>query len=136
MPEKIKAPDYEKGKLIKPVGKDAKKINYPIFCFKYLHKDYHINQCTGEEKRKLIEKFINMSSMTWEQLQLAPRHGSGSEKISIKSIKASIPSDFFSEEIDTLLSFRFDGKKPFIGFRNGFIFHVFYIDRNFTLYNH
>jgi hypothetical protein len=137
MASKIKSPAPHKGKaLIQSDKPRVERINYPVFCFKYLHKDYHIDKCTPEEKKKLIEHIVSLSSMTWEQLQLSPRHALGSEKISPQSIKASIPSDYMSEEVNTLLAFRFDGKKPFVGFRNGFIFHVFYIDRDFTLYSH
>jgi len=132
----IKKPDLEKGKLIKPLALLNEKITYPVFCFRYLHKDYHLNKCTDDEKRKLIEQIVTLSALTWEELQLAPKNGLGSEKISPQSIKASIPANYFSEEVNMLLAFRFDGKKPFVGFRNGFIFHVFYIDRDFSLYKH
>lgn len=125
----------EPGK-IKTINYPSVTFNYPVFCFKYLHKDYHLDKCTNEEKRKLIEKIVKISSMTWEQLQFAPKHGLGSEKISPASIKANIHANSFSEEVNTLLVFRFDGLKPFVGFREGFIFHVFYIDRDFTLYDH
>jgi hypothetical protein len=94
-----------------------------------------LDKCTNEEKRKFIEQVVKISSMSWEQLQLAPRHGLGSEKIFPGSIKSAIPGDL-RDEVNMLLAFRFDGKKPFVGFRNGFIFHVFFIDRDFTLYNH
>jgi hypothetical protein len=125
----------EEGKFIKKSKLSPETINYPVFCFKYIHRDYHLDKCTNDEKRKFIEQILLISSNSWEQLQLAPKHGVGSEKISSNSIRANIPNHF-SEEVGTLLAFRFDGKKPFIGFRNGFIFHIFYIDRDFTLYNH
>jgi hypothetical protein len=135
MEKKTKSIFIEKGKFVKTSGLLSETINYPVFCFKYLHKDYHLDKCTNDEKRKFIEQILRISSMSWEQLQLAPKHGTGSEKISPHSIKTNIPNHF-SEEVGTLLAFRFDGKKPFVGFRNGFIFHIFYIDRDFTLYNH
>lgn len=135
MGKKIKglSPSKKQG-IIKTVNYPALTFNYPVFCFKYLHKDYHLDKCTDEEKRKLIEKIVKISSMTWEQLQFAPKHGLGSEKISPGSIR--IKADSFSEEVNTLLAFRFDALKPFVGFRDGFIFYVFYIDRDFTLYDH
>jgi hypothetical protein len=110
-------------------------IDYPVFCFKHLHKDYHLNKCDDSEKKCLIDQLILLSSYTWNKLQLSPRHGIGSEKIQINSIRPELPLSF-TEDVKNLLAFRFDGKKAFVGFRNGFLFHIFYIDRNFTLYDH
>lgn len=35
-----------------------------------------------------------------------------------------------------LLVLRILGKKPFIGHRNKFVFHILYIDNKFSVYNH
>lgn len=33
--------------------------------------------------------------------------------------------------------FRFQGKKPMVGFRDAYgVFHILWLDRNFTLYDH
>jgi hypothetical protein len=131
----MKPPELTKGKKISLTEQKYGNINYPVFCFKHLHRDYHLSNCSDSEKKNLIDQLIQISSYTWEQLQLSHRHGVGSEKISISSIKTKLPLSF-TEEVKNLLAFRFEGKKSFVGFRNGFLFHIFFIDRNFTLYDH
>ena len=79
---------------------EVRNYDYPIFCFKHLHKDFHINKC-------------------------------------IDSLNCELPHSIKStEDVKFLLAFRFDQMKPFVGFRNRFIFHVLFIDRDFTLYKH
>lgn len=112
-------------------------LSHPVFCFKYLHKDYSLDKCTAEEKRALIEQLVLLSQFEWKALQLSGRHGLGSEKIEINSLNNGIriPYDL-TQEVKHLLAFRFDGKKVIVGHRERFVFHVLFIDRNFTLYNH
>jgi len=109
-------------------------FNYPVFCFKHLQADYSLAQCDKDERAAFIEQLCMYSQMTWQQIILAPRHGLGSEKISLDSIRAPLPRSVTPDV--TLLALRFDGKKPFVGYRYHFIFHVLYIDRGFTLYPH
>lgn len=134
----IKKSQPDKGKHIKvdaEKDKPYQNIHHPVFCFKHLHTKYNLSKCTDKEKKCLIEQIALISQKTWDELVLTQRHGIGCEKIEIKSLKANIPVSF-TDDVKHLLAFRFDGKKPFVGFRNGFIFHVFFIDRDFTLYNH
>ena len=134
------------GKLKNPHPTDKKgRINvstteidnfqHPVFCFKYLHKDHDLDKCKDEEKKCLIEKLVKLSSMNWQDIQLAPKHDLGSEKIHVDAIKKTIP-DIVTEDVTHLLAMRFDGTKPFVGHRNKFIFHIFYIDRDYSVYKH
>jgi len=125
-----------KGVLIKERRMiNVEDFNHPIFCFKYLHSDFHLNNCTSDEKVALVEQMVKLSTLTWINIQAAPKHGIGSEKISIASIRPSLPS-IITEDISFLLALRFLGRAPFIGLRNKFIFHVIYIDRVFNAYKH
>jgi len=72
--------------------------------------------------------------MTWYQIQQAPRHGLGSEKIEYDSIKSTKP-DIVTKD-STILALRFSGKKPFVGIRDGSLFHIIWIDNKFNLYKH
>ena len=110
-------------------------FQHPIFCFKYIHADYAVHHCSTDEKIALIEQIIRLSTMSWSSIQLAPKYGMGSEKINIGSLKVGLP-DLITDDVNHLLAIRFLGKAPFVGWRNKFIFHVFYIDRAFTLYRH
>jgi hypothetical protein len=51
-----------------------------------------------------------------------------------KPIKATIPSHLQSDI--NLLAFRFCAKAPMVGYREGNVFHVVWLDRAFTLYDH
>jgi len=112
-------------------------FDYPVFCFRHLHRDFHLDNCNAQEKKSLIEQLVRLSKHSWTELQLSSRHGIGSEKIPLSAIKASIPHGLtITEDVQTLLAFRFEGYKSFIGLRNKFIFHIIYIDNKFCLYSH
>lgn len=111
------------------------KINYPVFCFKYLHRNYNIDKCENDDKIKFIEQIIKLSGLTWQDIEYSPRHGMGTEKIQRSAIKLDLPKEI-TDDVVHFLAFRFNGRKPFVGFRDRFIFHVLYIDSDYTLYDH
>lgn len=108
--------------------------DYPVFCLKYIHRDFSLSACTDEEKGKLIERMHKLCGMTWEQIRQAQRHGLGQEIIPQEALRASKPQHITPDV--NFYALRFDGLKPFIGYKSGFIFHIVYIDRNFNLYKH
>jgi hypothetical protein len=110
-------------------------LDYPVFCFKHLHKKHDLDKCEDTEKKSLIEKIVTLSQLSWKDIQNSPRHGLGSEKIAISSIKPSCPP-FITDDVKHLLAIRFDGMKPMLGHRNKFIFHILFLDRDFTVYKH
>ena len=134
--KKLKKVEPDKGLKIKANDKESlpPTLEHPIFCLKYLHKDYHLKECTKDEKAALIDTIYKLSQMTWHEIRQAPRHGTGREKIEKDSINSSIPE--ICKEENNLYALRFYGKAPFVGIQNGNIFHILYIDRNFSLYNH
>ena len=122
---------------------DASKIevdnyDYPIFCFKHLHKDYNLDNCNPSEKQRFIERIVQMSQFSWMVIQHSDRHGLGCEKIYLNSISSELPSSIKDkEEVKFLLAFRlFHDKRVIVGYRNRFIFHVVYIDKDGMLYKH
>ena len=110
------------------------EYDYPIFCFKYLHKDHCITQCDKDERSQFVDQLKSLCSVNWNQLNSSGRHGMGWEKIDFDSIIPSKPSHV-SGDI-TFIAFRFDGKKAMVGYRYGFVFHIVYLDRDFTVYKH
>jgi hypothetical protein len=108
---------------------------YPIFCFKHLHKDFNFDICTNEEKCEFLNQISMLSKLTWQEIQTSHKHGLGSEKINIDSIIPSTPG-FITPDVKHLLALRFSGKKPFLGIRNRFILHVIYVDPKMEVYNH
>jgi len=135
----LKSVSGDSGKkiAISPDTTEEVDIKHPVFCFRYLNKKYHIKKCTEKEQLSLLDRLQLLSEKTWKDIQFADKHSFGTEKIKQTSIKAGIPTHL-AKDVD-FYAFRFDGKKPMVGFRNAkafFVFHVVYLDRDFTLYDH
>ena len=132
---RLKKQEPNRGKNIKLNENGNQKIDYPIFCFRNLHPDYSVETCELDDREKLIIKLTKLSQITWLDIQLSPKHGMGSEKINRTAIKPSIPLQI-TNDVDSFLALRYNGKKAMIGYRSGPIFHLVYIDYNFSVYNH
>jgi hypothetical protein len=106
----------------------------PIFSFHLLQKGYCITDCEKEEKASLADCLRKLSNFCWLELKNDKRHGLGCEKMDRCRIKASIP-ETLPKNI-TFLVFRFHGKAPMVGYREDKVFHILWLDRNFSLYDH
>ena len=95
---------------------------------------YSVSCCNAEHQAAALRKIFTLSKMTWNEIQNAPRHGLGTEKIARSAIKAAIPSGV-TEDV-TFLALRYNGMAPMVGYRDGRTFHVLYLDHTFTLYPH
>lgn len=133
---KINKPTAKHGKTIHPHETNILNTdNLPvIFSLEYIQKSHCFSKCTKDEKLSLIELFFERKTMTWREIKDSGRSACGSEKIFWKSIKSSIPAHL--KEDTTFLSLRFCGKKPMVGYREGRIFYILWLDRNFDLYDH
>lgn len=134
--DRLKAREADEGKNIKVADSaSVPALDYPVFCFKHLSKSHGLDRCTDAEKAAFVGRLAKLSGMTWTQIQFAPKHGLGSEKIAVTSIKTGLPS-FLSNDVSFLLSYRFDGLKPFVAHKSGTILHILYIDNKFDVYPH
>ncbi|WP_266202852.1 hypothetical protein [Pontibacter kalidii] len=133
----IKNTRVNKGKKVKTpeTTQTTPDATHPVFCFRYLAKDYDLSTCDKEELSAFIKQLGNLSQLNWQQIITSGRHKMGLEKIARKSIKGRIPS-WITSDVDHFLALRFQGKKPFVGHRKGNILHVFWIDTKFSLYSH
>ena len=82
----------------------------------------------------ILKRLKKLSTMTWKDLKLSDRHGSGYEIIDKKSINGKIPQSITDDA--QIIAFRGQGMSPIAGYRSGKTFHVLFIDRDFTLYKH
>lgn len=117
-------------------GAPSPDTQTPTFCLHYLGGNYCLTKCDTKEKADLAERLHKLSSMTWQEIKHAQRHGLGFEIISRKSLKTDLPPAVKAMEDVTVLAFRFSGKKPMVGYRDGRTFHIVFLDRDFTLYPH
>lgn len=131
---KIKKHQVKQSKIKTPSENSNVELDYPIFCFRYLetkpkndHKFY----------TEFVQRLKKISQLTWKQINVADRHGFGTEKMPIGQIKQDLPK-FITPEIEYLLVFRANGdNRPFLGLRKGNIFHIIFIEEQFgDVYDH
>ena len=106
----------------------------PIFSLLYIDKAYCLSLCTQEEKAAFADTLLHLSRIQWKTLKTTGRHGCGCEKIDRQSIKGSIPTHITDDTY--FLAFRFYHMAPMVGYRQGNIFHIVWIDRGYSLYQH
>jgi hypothetical protein len=136
-PPKRSDPKQEKGKKFSPSSENQKispEQQKPIFSLYYLQKSHCLSDCDREQKSAFADTLHKLSQLTWNQIISSPRHGAGCERIAQDAIRVPIPSHLQSDV--NLLAFRFCAKAPMVGYREGNIFHVVWLDRAFTLYDH
>jgi hypothetical protein len=119
---------------IKIPSENQNHFDYPIFCFRHL-------QSKPIDDNKFYADFVvrlnKLSQLNWNQIQAASRHGFGTEKMPIDQIKPQLPK-FITPEITDLIVFRANGdNRPFLGLRNGNVFHVIFLEERFgDIYDH
>ena len=139
----IKNPLYEESEHVSLRGVEGlgslDRIDYPLFCFRHLHRDFDIDKCLCADKtfsRQFLKKIGLVSKLSWIDIQMSDRRGHGTEKIFKSSITKSIPSSI-TDDVNDFLSFYFNGDRGrIIGFRNQMVFHVVFIDTELTVYRH
>lgn len=126
--DRIKAPE-------KAAEKSPEQLP-PAFSFEHVQQSHCISMLADHTERGLLlEAFRKLGSMTWSQINSAPRHGLGYERMPFDQIKAPRPACISDDT--NLLVFRWKGKLPFVGFRDGRVLHVLWVEQNFgDLYNH
>lgn len=120
-----------------PAHKQSEPTNFekdrPVFSLK-CDGDYCLVHCDKNDMAAFADQIHRLSSLTWQQLKAAPRHGLGYEKIERHSLQVPVPISV--PEDATIIAFRFSGKKPMVGYRDKNTFHVLWLDRNFSVYKH
>lgn len=108
----------------------------PVFSFEHMANGtgYSVNCCSQEEGAQLVGRLYVLGNMTWAQINQSGRHGLGTEIIPRGNIKAVLPKAV-TDDVN-LLAFRYNGKKPMVGYREDRVFHVLYVDHDFSLYPH
>jgi hypothetical protein len=106
----------------------------PVFGLEYLRGQYCLSECSDEHKAAFASRLHLLSGKTWGEINIAPRKGIGFEKIKRDQLNATVPAHVSSET--AIIAFRYHGNHPMVGYRDGRVFHVLFIDRDFTLYDH
>jgi hypothetical protein len=108
----------------------------PVFSFQHMNSNsgWSIDCCQAEDRAQLSAKLFRLSQLTWAQIRQSSRHALGSEILTLSTINASIPA-VITDDVK-LLAFRYNGKKAMVGYKDGHVFHVIWLDWNYTLYRH
>lgn len=126
-----------KKKNVKPEISKKPEIDYPVFCFKHLQEVSFKGCKDWKYMNDFIYRLSKLCQLSWNQILTTQKHGFGTENIPVEQIKVYLPP-IISPDVKNLLVFRSNGdNRPFLGFRNGNIFHVIFIEANFgDIYNH
>lgn len=106
----------------------------PYFSLRYMNNKFCLSLCETKEKAAFADTLHKLSQLPWAQLKQQNRHGLGYEIIARHSIKSGIPKHI-KDDVN-IIAFRFQGKKPMVGYKDGHIFHIIWLDRAFKLYKH
>lgn len=134
--KKIKqsSPRGKKHTVISAASSDGK---WPIWRFTNLDKDgefaFDVNR-TDFDSKDFLEKMINYSNMTWQEIK-RQTHDEGKSKhheISFDSLSREAQDRFSAKHLeqdeDAIFSFAFNNKVRIIGIRKDEYFHVLWYD--------
>jgi hypothetical protein len=132
----IRQPKADKGRRISApeTGGKPASLGYPVFCLRNLQNGYDVEDMQADDQCAFIKKLRHLSRMEWAQVVTAPRHGAGKENIARHSLRVAFPQKITDDV--TLWALRFCGMKAMVGWRNGDVFHLLWLDHNYTVYNH
>jgi hypothetical protein len=105
----------------------------PFFSFLHLQSGHCVKSCEADDQVAFAQKLQELGSLTWAEIIGSGRHGLGKEKIPACQIQKSIP---IGVPKDKLIALRFSGKKPMVGFREGRVFHILWLDHKWDVYKH
>lgn len=108
----------------------------PIFSFECMKpgNGYSVDCCEQEHRSALASRLFKLSQMTWLDIKNSHKHGLGTEKIARNAIRAPIPGKV-TEDAD-FLALRYNGRAAMVGYRDGRIFYIVFLDHSFDLYDH
>lgn len=127
-------PGGSKHILVPAAVQESPEQQPPLFSLRYIQRGYSSEECTKDEKAALVDTFHLLSQMTWAEINRSNRHGRGYERISRTQIKPAIPA-YVTDDVN-IIAFRFCGQAPMVGYRDGAVFYILWLDRAFTVYPH
>lgn len=105
---------------------------FPVFCLRFLSNFKH---CTSEDHAALASTLHGLGQLTWQQIQCSDRDKSGHEQIPVDRLTGVVLTPFASDQ-PHVLAFRYKGKAPMLGIREGEVLRILHLDRDFTAYRH
>lgn len=133
----FRKPPPSRGKKLS-LGAGAEKVEdwrrkNPVFSLQHTVPGYCVADCNHEQKIAFANTLLQLGKRTWLQVMQSDKHGSGSEKIPRRTIKVRIPANI-TEDQEFFTVVRFFGKCPMIGYVDGGVYYLVWLDRNHDIY--
>lgn len=111
-------------------------INYPIFCFHYIaNNKYSLANCNRDERAACMNTMRILSQFSWQYIE--SNHVKGCHIIKDKdSISVTKPEPAPMSPDLPIIAFEFGKDKKMVGYRRECVFHIIWLDRDFSLYPH
>ena len=109
----------------------------PAFSFEKMQdgSGNSFNCCEDDDRLALARRLFMLSRMPWKEIRQAPASGLGSEQIPRYRIHRAVPNSV-TDDVDSFTALHFVGRKRFLGYRIGQVFHILWVDHNFETYDH
>jgi hypothetical protein len=134
--KKVKTPPANQGSRIKvdqAQGGGSTQAELLRFSFKFFRHEC-LEGCDKSEIEAFGKRLRALSTMTWQQVTQADRHGLGHEQITRGQIL--VPLDKLGEDVTFVLSFRYGhGHNPMLGHRDGATLHILWVSHGHEAYN-
>ena len=135
----IKPPKPKRAPFLRSEETHAPNIDTypPAFSFEKMMdgSGHSFNCCEDEDRLALAKRVFMLSRTPWNQIKMASSKGFGSESIPRDRIRPGIPASV-TQDVSHFFSLHYSGKKRFLGYRVGQIFHVLWVDHDFSVYDH
>ena len=111
-------------------------IDYPIFCLHYIaNNKYSLANCTRDERAACMNTMRILSQFSWQYIE--SNHVKGCHIIKNKdSISVTKPEPSPMSPELPVIAFEFGDNKKMVGYRRECVFHIIWLDRDFSLYPH
>ncbi len=135
---KIRHPSAYAGKRIASPEQtyESSNMKHPVFCFQYIDSVYGIEKCEKNEKLDILKTLFQLSLQNWRDLLQKSKSQKGFTTIPREQLRRPAPSHLTDDT--SIIKVRFKDAKTLLGYRgdDGVVFHIVWIDRDFTLYDH
>lgn len=133
---KIKNPEANGGENLKAPSmfKDGDTNDrHPAFCFRQTQYGFRWSDCDDQDRNGFCGRIETLSQMNWQTMYNTVKN-TAIEKIPQEAFLKQLPPKTPGDRV--FYSARGNGKARIIGYREGKVFHVVWLDRKGEMYDH
>ena len=131
---RFRSPVPASGKNIKTpqVPLENTDLQPPLFSFEHMVDGFCVKSCQQVERSEFALSLHKRGKLSWRDIRHSGRHQLGFEKI--ERLRVPLPVKVTPDV--KIIAFRFHGKKPMLGYRDGRVFHIIWVDPKMKTYKH